>query len=96
MSTVGLRELKNKLSKYVARARSGESVSITDRGRIVAELSPAKRHPQTGEPKVTLEDLRRKGILYGSGSNDSDLYPAMPHILKRSVSSLLDEERGSR
>ena len=61
MSTVGLRELKNKLSKYVARARSGESVSITDRGQIVAELSPAKRQSLTGEPTVTLEDLRRKG-----------------------------------
>jgi prevent-host-death family protein len=60
MPTVGLRELKNKLSKYVARARSGESVSITDRGQIVAELSPAKRYTHTGAPLVTLNDLRRK------------------------------------
>ena len=96
MSTVGLRELKNKLSKYVALARSGESVSITDRGHIVAELSPAKRHPGTGEPTATLEDLRRKGILYGGGPNKAKEYPAMPRALKRSASSLLDEERGSR
>ena len=95
MSTVGLRELKNKLSQYVSRARSGESVAITDRGRIVAELRPAKRHPQTGEPSVTLEDLRRRGILYGGGSNDPDLYPSMPRVLRRPVSSLLDDERGS-
>jgi prevent-host-death family protein len=96
MSTVGLRELKNKLSQYVARAKSGESVTITDRGQVVAELTPPKRHPGTGEPVVTLDDLRRRGILHGGGANGSDLYPSMPRILKRSTSSLLDEERGSR
>ena len=95
MSIVGLRELKNKLSKYVARARSGESVSITNRGQIVAELSPAKRHARTGEPTVTIEDLRRKGIVYGGGPNKPDTYPAMPRALKQSAASLLDEERGS-
>lgn len=95
MSTVGLRELKNKLSQYVALARAGESVSITDRGHVVAELSPPKRHPRTGEPVVTLDDLRRKGILHGGGANVPDLYPCMPRILKRPSSSLLDEERGS-
>jgi prevent-host-death family protein len=96
MSSVGLRELKNRLSEYVARAKGGEAVSITDRGRVVAELIPPKRHPKTGEPLVTLDDLRRKGILHGGGANHSSLYPAMPRILKRSSSTLLDEERGSR
>jgi len=96
MSTVGLREFKNKFSKYVARARGGESVSITDRGHIVAELSPPKRFSPTGEPMTTLDDLRRKGVLYGAGRNAAALYPAMPRVLKRSVSTLLDEERGSR
>ena len=96
MSTVGLRELKNNLSRYVARARSGESVSITDRGQIVAELNPAKRHSRTGEPAVTLDDLRRKGILYGGGTNKPDAYPAMARALKQSSTSLLDEERGPR
>lgn len=96
MFTVGVRELKNKLSHYVARARSGETVVITDRGQIVAELSPPSHHPKTGRPAITLDDLRRKGVLYGGGSNESSLYPSMPRLLKRSVSSLLDEERGAR
>jgi prevent-host-death family protein len=96
MSTVGLRELKNKLSQYVARAKGGESLFITDRGQVVAELTPPKRHPRTGEPLLTLDELRRKGILYGGGANASDLYPSMPRVLKRSTFSLLDDERGSR
>ncbi len=97
MSTVGLRELKNQLSKYVERARSGETVLVTDRGLVVAELTPPKRTSSAGEPLTTLDELRRKGLLYGGGPNDSGVYPSMPRALKRSsVSSLLNAERGSR
>jgi prevent-host-death family protein len=38
MPTVGLKTLKNKLSRYVRAAASGETVVITDRGRPIAEL----------------------------------------------------------
>jgi prevent-host-death family protein len=40
MKSVGLRELKNRLSEYVREVRSGESVLVTDRGEVVAELLP--------------------------------------------------------
>jgi prevent-host-death family protein len=94
MSTVGLREFKNKLSKYVARAKGGEKISITDRGQAVVELMPAKQI--TGSVRITVDELRRKGLLSGTGRNSSSLYPSMPRALKRSASSLLDEERGPR
>jgi prevent-host-death family protein len=35
---VGIRELRDRLKHYVAAARSGEDVIITDRGRPVARL----------------------------------------------------------
>jgi prevent-host-death family protein len=40
MSTVGIKMLKENLSEYVAMARSGERVIITDRGEEVAEIGP--------------------------------------------------------
>ncbi len=40
MHTVGLKILKNKLSEYVRLAAAGETVVITDRNRVVAELVP--------------------------------------------------------
>lgn len=40
MSTVGLKMLKESLGTYVARARDGERIVITDRGEEVAELVP--------------------------------------------------------
>jgi prevent-host-death family protein len=43
MQSVGLKVLKNKLSEYVRLAASGETVVITDRGRVVAEIVPPSR-----------------------------------------------------
>ena len=40
MKTVGVRELKNRLSEYLRQVRSGESVLVTDRGEVIAEFSP--------------------------------------------------------
>lgn len=40
MRTVGLKVLKNKLSEYVRAAASGETVLVTDRNRVVAEIVP--------------------------------------------------------
>jgi prevent-host-death family protein len=35
MKTVGLRELKNRLSEYIREVRSSEGVLVTDRGEVV-------------------------------------------------------------
>jgi len=40
MSNVGVRELKAQLSQCLRRVRSGERLTITDRGRAIAELVP--------------------------------------------------------
>jgi len=40
MKAVGLRELENRLSEYIREVRAGESVLVTDRGEVVAELGP--------------------------------------------------------
>jgi antitoxin (DNA-binding transcriptional repressor) of toxin-antitoxin stability system len=45
MRSVGLKVLKNKLSEYVRLAAAGETVLVTDRDRIVAEIVPPQnRH----------------------------------------------------
>ncbi len=42
MQTVGIKELKNKLSAYLRAVAAGETVLVTDRGKIVAELVPPR------------------------------------------------------
>jgi prevent-host-death family protein len=43
-TTVGIRELKERLNSYLELARSGQTVVITDRGRPMAELRPISSH----------------------------------------------------
>jgi prevent-host-death family protein len=58
MKTVGLKALKNKLSEYVRAAASGETVLVTDRGRVVAEIVPHK-------PGAGLTSFQQKGVREG-------------------------------
>jgi prevent-host-death family protein len=43
MTTIGVRELRQKASYYLSRVAAGERVDITDRGRPVARLVPITR-----------------------------------------------------
>lgn len=38
---VGVRELKSKLSEFLARVERGETVNVTSRGRRIAQIVPA-------------------------------------------------------
>ena len=51
---VGIRQLKARLSEYLRLVRAGETVLVTDRDEVVAELRPAHRH---GRPLDELEDI---------------------------------------
>lgn len=45
MTEVGIRALKQNASAVVARAAAGQRVTITDRGRPVAQLTPIPASP---------------------------------------------------
>ena len=45
MTTVAVRELKNRLSEYLRKVKAGERVVITERGRPVAVISAATEGP---------------------------------------------------
>jgi antitoxin (DNA-binding transcriptional repressor) of toxin-antitoxin stability system len=53
MKAVGIKMLKAKLGEYVRMAKAGETILVTEREDVVAELRPARRQPR-GE--ATLED----------------------------------------
>lgn len=40
MSRIGIRELRQHASRYIERVKAGETVEVTDRGRLVALLVP--------------------------------------------------------
>jgi antitoxin (DNA-binding transcriptional repressor) of toxin-antitoxin stability system len=61
MRAVGVKVLKNKLSEYVRLAESGETVLVTDRDRVVAELGP----PQPGRAPLLSDALLAEAVREG-------------------------------
>lgn len=97
MKTVGVRELKNRLSEYLRRARAGEGVLITDRGEVVAEIGPPGHTVLDPSVPPGLTALARRGLVTLGSQGDAKLYPPLPRRRRRYRSAqLLDEERGER
>jgi antitoxin (DNA-binding transcriptional repressor) of toxin-antitoxin stability system len=63
MRSVGLKTLKNKLSEYVRIAARGEVVLISDRDRVVAELSPPRASRARELPDALLAEAVRNGLV---------------------------------
>jgi prevent-host-death family protein len=63
MATVGLKILKNKLSEYIRRAAAGETVVVTDRDRVVAEIVPPRQHPDRYKDHPVLARGVREGWI---------------------------------
>lgn len=85
-SSVGIRDLKNGLSKYIDRVQAGEEVIVTDRGRPVARLSPLDASADYLADLVTA-GLVRPPLSRTRHSSRSRLQA------KGSVSGLVSEQR---
>ena len=88
MRVVGLKVLKNKLSEYVRLAAAGETVLVTDRDRIIAEIvAPrAERSPLVADAR--LAEAVRQGWLTPPAYVSAEPPPRMPVA---PVEELLDE-----
>ena len=86
MQTVGLREFKTHFGEYMNRARRGEHIVITDRGREVAELGPLSA------ARRAMLAHRREGRVSWSGGKPAGL---RGHSARgKSVAETLLEDRG--
>lgn len=63
MQSVGIKILKNKLSEYVRAAAAGETVLVTDRGQIVAELVPPRVREGASPAEQRVGELIRQRLL---------------------------------
>lgn len=84
MAEVGIRELRDHLSRYLERAEAGEEIVITDRGRAIARVVPL-----SGER--TIDRLIREGKVTPAKRPKG---PApRPIKAKGTVSDLVAEQR---
>lgn len=63
MRSVGIKLLNNRLSEYVRLAAAGETVLVTDRDRVVAELGPPAPTRSRELADAHLAELVRTGLL---------------------------------
>ena len=100
MQAVGIRELKNKLSHYVRLVEAGESVLVTDRGTVVAELRPpggSGTETPTDPVASRIAELARRGRAVPGAPHDPALYGTRSAALPEgTVAELLEAERGGR
>ena len=99
MKAAGIRDLKNKLSEYLRLVAQGETVLVTDHGRVVAQLAP----PPVFAPAAASEDeaLRRLAgagkIRLPSGRAPSPGQGPVPGVPAGiDVQAILDEVRFGR
>lgn len=90
MERIGVRELRQNASRYLGLVLNGETVEITDRGRLVALLVP----PSPGA--AARDRLIAEGRLIPSAANRSFPRPVASTTGIPRTTDLLDEVREDR
>lgn len=81
---VGVRELRDNLSRHLAQVRSGSTITVTEHGRPIARIVPV------GRP-TALESLRAAGKVTSARQPKADLPD--PVDAAGTVSDLIDDQR---
>lgn len=82
---VGVRELRQNLSKYLRRVERGERLEVTEHGRPVAVLGPL------GEPESPLARLVAAGRVTPPRRDLLELLPPKGRSSTRTSDALLEE-----
>ncbi len=87
-TTVGIRELKSRLSYYLRLAKAGRIVEITERGKPVGLITPVACSLER-----RIEAARRSGLVSWNGQKLKPLSPVAKVRTKKTVSELVVENR---
>ena len=71
MASAGIRELRQRASELLRRVEAGETIEITDRGRLVALLGPAVA-------AGPLDSLRSSGGVVAANGSIDELPDPLP------------------
>lgn len=88
-TSVNVRELKSRLSHYLRLTKSGKSVEITDRGKLIGMIIPTVLSVDD-----RMEVMAQAGLLLWNKHKLKTIKPVARVKGKRTVSDLLIEDRG--
>lgn len=81
-TTIGIREFKARLSQYLRRVKSGESLVITERGEPIGRIVPTGR-----EIRSQLQGMVAAGLCDWNGERYT---PDDPAVINRGAGTLAD------
>lgn len=90
MIRIGIRELRQHASRYLERVKAGETVEVTERGRLIALLTPAS------PAKTALERLIAEGRIIPASVPFELPTPVAPKPGRPTASQALEEQRVER
>jgi prevent-host-death family protein len=93
MERIGVRELRQHASRYLALVKAGETVEVTERGKLVALLSPP------GAARTARDRMVASGRLVPASSPSGRLRSPRPIPIaagEPTNQELLDAEREER
>jgi prevent-host-death family protein len=87
---VGVRELRQNLSVYLARVKAGETLEVTEHGRPVAQLGP-----RVGKPVSIIDQMIAEGRATPATFDHRKISypPSLPDPSGRTLSEILQEMR---
>lgn len=89
METIGVRELRQHASRYLARVEAGEELAVTNNGRLVARLIPVRAAERSRaaliESGALIPARRPRNLL--------DISAIRPKDPERNLSDVLREMR---
>jgi len=95
MRTIGVRDLKNNLSRELKLVEKGLTVQVTDRGRVIARLVPDG--PSFGSAVDRLDALVAAGmVIPPRKTGPIKSWPRLGRMRSRAglAVQLIDEDRG--
>ena len=96
MRSVGIKVLKNKLSEYVRLAAAGETVLVTDRDKVVAELVPPRPGVNKTDADAWWAEQVRLGIITPAKNRRAPLPPGLGIMSLEELMADLAKDREDR
>lgn len=94
IKTVGVKELKNRLSAYLQDVRRGHKILVTDRGVVVAELGEPSSYGLSDEfINPTVLEWLTNGSLTAPSRAITKLKPSSVKLPPGTVQKLIDDDR---
>ena len=96
MRAVGIKSLKNRLSEYIRLVRAGETVLVTDRDQVVAELVPPQLERSAKLSDALLAEAVRKGWVTAPLAASGELPNSAPVASLVELVADVREDRDAR